>query len=58
MNVINTHTGRKSGSGTPKGYPEIAAPGALYAVDLLHQGRKTALLPACGGQTALRSNER
>jgi hypothetical protein len=58
MTIINTRVARKSWGVQPKGYPEIAAPGALYAADLLHHGRKTALLPACGGQTALRSDER
>jgi len=58
LETINTRTGRKSGSVVPKGYPSIGAPGASYAVDFIHHGAKSALLPACGGQTALRSDER
>jgi hypothetical protein len=62
MNLINTRMKRESGGVrtqvVPKGYPSIGAPGALYAVDFIHHSAKRALLPACGGQTALRSYER
>jgi len=58
MNIIHACTRGKSGSVVPKGYPSIGAPGALYAVDFIRYSAKPALLPACGGQTTLRSYER
>jgi len=58
MSGVNTCTRLNPGGVTPKGYPSIGAPGALYAFDLSPFVGKAALLPAYGGQTALRSYER
>jgi len=33
MTIINSASAKNPGGVYPKGYPEIAAPGALYATD-------------------------